>query len=261
MLSSSSTSRKDGVGSNPKSLLSPLESNVVGGNSDVDERMTIVTEVQSDPLSPIAFETSSKLSIVPMDVDSASKSTAAETVDTDALTEGPPLSSVAVRPEDSPGITNNNNKAPPAKCHKCNKRAALKDCTLDACLQCCDDPQCQKHRKSKDQALWRQRVLDGSTVVQKTAKRIRSSVIPKGRFKETGFVYQGDTVVIWNLLEYLANPKWRDDALRKSNRRRARDIDAALSEGVSVSHLKPARNNGRRFRTIMDDSYKRSLGK
>jgi len=110
------------------------------------------------------------------------------------------------------------------KCSKCKKRQSREGCTQDACLQCCSDGSCEKHRKSKDNAMFRDHVLTGTTSVQLLAKEQRAKAIRPGRFHEPGFQFQGDTIVIWNIYEYMGNPKWRDDAVRKSIRRRARDL-------------------------------------
>lgn len=89
--------------------------------------------------------------------------------------------------------------------------------------------------------------MSGTTELQEAAQRKRASWIvgnnhhqthsvnnnksqrglPRNvfiKFREPGFVYLGDTVVIWNIHEYLANPKWKEDALRKSMKRKERNI-------------------------------------
>lgn len=52
--------------------------------------------------------------------------------------------------------------------------------------------------------------------------------------------------MIWNIHEYLANDSWKKDALRKSNKRRAR-----FDNGVGTR----LRNSKRRFRRIIQDLY------
>jgi hypothetical protein len=65
----------------------------------------------------------------------------------------------------------------------------------------------------------------------------------------------GDTVIIWNLREYLDNPKWKEDALRKSSKRKAR----SLEEGDESSKFKPLANSRKRFRRIMEELYQNTL--
>ena len=91
-----------------------------------------------------------------------------------------------------------------------------------ACLVCCDDLEgCTTHQKPRAQALLKEQILAGTTATQTMAAAQRRRRIPDaGRFfKEPGFVYQGDTVVIWDLRAYAQNIKWREDAVRKSVRR------------------------------------------
>jgi hypothetical protein len=87
----------------------------------------------------------------------------------------------------------------------------------------------------------------------------RSKLLKHGRFREPGFVYQGDTVIIWSLRDYISNPKWREDALRKSNRRRARTTDAMEATDLTQKLSKPRRNRRKRFRRTMESLYKKSL--
>jgi len=151
------------------------------------------------------------------------------------------------------------------KCRNCNKRLAREGCTQAACLNCCDDDGCEKHKKGKEQAIWKRQVLEGTTDIQVMAKRIRSRVIPKKRFREQGFAYAGDTVVIWNLREYLRNPKWREDALRKSSRRKIRSENRSDESKTSptkvVARTKQSRlaSRRRRFRRFIEERYKQSL--
>lgn len=88
------------------------------------------------------------------------------------------------------------------KCSICGIRRLTKCCSAKACLQCCVDTNCLGHKKARANALFRQRVLAKTTPVQQEAARIRSMKISSLRFKEAGFKYIGDTVVIWNLREY-----------------------------------------------------------
>lgn len=137
---------------------------------------------------------------------------------------------------------------PNAKCGKCNKRVAREGCTQLACLQCCDDETgCESHKKPRAHALRKEQVLAGTTEVQRLAAAKRSMRIPAGRFfREPGFVYQGDTVVIWDLRAYARNPKWKEEAVRKSMRR---------SKATRHSLVRRLRNSRKRFHRIMNELF------
>ena len=94
--------------------------------------------------------------------------------------------------------------------------------------------------------------MSGTTWIQELVKDKRSKLLPKRRFREPGFTYLGDTVVVWNVRDYLANPKWKDDALRKANKRKA-----CAAESSSIG--KPTETSRKRFRRLVEDRYQRSL--
>jgi hypothetical protein len=147
-----------------------------------------------------------------------------------------------------------------SKCTQCSKRFAVKGCAQTACTLCCSDETCEKHKRLREQAEWKEQVISGTTWVQSEAKMKRSKLLKHGRFREPGFVYQGDTVIIWSLRDYVSNPKWREDALRKSNRRRARTTDAIEANDLTQKLLnKPKRNRRKRFHRMMEILYKKSL--
>ena len=98
----------------------------------------------------------------------------------------------------------------------------------------------------------REQIMSGTTAVQLALQTKKSKAIGKGRFREPGFTFMGDTVIIFSLKEYLANPKWKDDALRKANKRRAR-------ESGNTTVVVGWRNNRKRFRMIMQKLYEKSL--
>jgi hypothetical protein len=145
------------------------------------------------------------------------------------------------------------------KCTQCSKRFAVKGCAQTACTQCCCDETCEKHKRLREQAEWKEQVISGTTWVQSEARMKRSKLLKHGRFREPGFVYQGDTVIIWSLRDYVSNPKWREDALRKSNRRRARTTDAIEATDLTEKLSKPRRNRRKRFHRMMEILYRKSV--
>jgi hypothetical protein len=101
-------------------------------------------------------------------------------------------------------------------------------------------------------------VLVGTTPLQRRAQDMRSKAIPSGRFKESGFSYLGDSVVLWDLQQYMANPAWRDEAVRKSKKRLERKRNHDLGSSVVGD---ATRKKGRRqsFQDTMERLYQQSL--
>jgi hypothetical protein len=87
---------------------------------------------------------------------------------------------------------------------------------------------------------------------------MRCKAIPSGRFKETGFTYLGDSVVLWDLQQYMANPAWRDEAVRKSKKRQARKRNHDLGSNV-VSEATKKRGRRQSFQDTMERLYQQSM--
>jgi hypothetical protein len=51
------------------------------------------------------------------------------------------------------------------------------------------------------------------------ATKKRNSKVAKGAFKDANIQYFGETVVIWNVREFMSVTKWREDAARRSKRK------------------------------------------
>ena len=201
------------------------------------------------------METSATPSSPPAKGQSSSAAVAAPTsVETEAMEEDtkhqPPADSASPRNGSS---SSNGNLM---KCVKCHKRVAREGCTQTACLNCCDDVEgCETHRKPRAQALMKEQILAGTTEVQRLAAAKRRMRIPDtGRFfREPGFVYQGDTVVIWDLRAYADHPKWRDEAVRKAMRRQKARQHHRLEGSAVVQN--PLRNSRKRFHRIVQERY------
>jgi len=153
--------------------------------------------------------------------------------------------------------SNKKNGKPPSKCDKCNKRLAREGCTQKACLNCCDDlGGCETHKKPRAQAELKEQILAGTTQVQTLAAAKRKLRIPpKSFFREPGFVYQGDTVIIWDIRSYVKDEKARDDAVRMSKRRRKNK----KGDEVNFSVPSPLKNSRKRFRRIWEELVQTSL--
>ena len=150
------------------------------------------------------------------------------------------------------------------KCQICKQRACKDGCPFQCCFQCCTSDDCQVHQKQRAVAQWKQQVLLGTTPIQVQAQRRRKLRIggikqKRSFFHETNFVYQGDTVVIWDIQEYMRCDTQLNDALRKSIRRnKLLQHHYHHSESSTACHSKkmlPLRNNRRRFHRIMNDLY------
>lgn len=164
------------------------------------------------------------------------------------------------------------------RCAKCQKRVATKGCVLASCLQCCDaGEKCEKHLQIKEKNQWKEQVIAGTTYIQVQAREKRRMMLHKQKrttlLREPLFQYAGDTVVIWSIYAYNKNNDWRDDAIRRSNRRKAREQDSALcapagTENNNLNRVEPkmkrlkttpVRNSKKRFRRIMEKLYQESL--
>ncbi|MEM1010237.1 MAG: hypothetical protein AAGJ35_14680 [Myxococcota bacterium] len=105
--------------------------------------------------------------------------------------------------------------------------------------------------KKKDRDAFREAVLEGSTGIQQRAAQLRSQKTRPGAFREPNILYMNQTIEIWNLQRYLANPKLKEEAMRRSEKRRAR-------ETFQRKRLKPSR---KRFRAIVEAKYQKGLAK
>lgn len=155
--------------------------------------------------------------------------------------------------------TSANNITQKTCCSKCGKRSVSYACTQSACLQCCEDPECQKHVQAKEKQQWKELVLAGKTAIQMRAREKRQSRLPVGRFREPGFLYSGDTIVIWDLKSFGRNQQWKEEAIRRSRRRKAREMDDFVGTN-NDTHQKypPLRNSRKRFHQIVEEHFKRS---
>lgn len=92
--------------------------------------------------------------------------------------------------------------------------------------------------------------MSGTTDINKKAAVRRASTILPGSFREPGFMYLNQTITIWNRSKFTENRKWKEGAIRRAEKRKARD----------ASSTKPVlRNSRKRFRTVVEDLYRKSL--
>jgi hypothetical protein len=233
-----------------------------------------VTRVDDDPLWREAINLTSGITqstiIGTRSVEHVEESLKA--VDDSIMSESPVEHAVQYETAPEPSIAESGALAAPVapnkvKCQKCDKRSAKEGCTQLACIQCCDDGLgCESHKKQRSLAIWKEQVLSGTTDVQIEAARIRKMKIQSGNgkqrcfFREPGFVYQGDTVVIWDIRAYASNPKWRDDAIRKSTRRKRAELATKIGvhENGTTFPNRRLRNSRKRFSRIMNDLYEKN---
>jgi hypothetical protein len=130
-----------------------------------------------------------------------------------------------------------------------------------ACFTCCDDEHCSTHAEVREQQQYRELVLAGQAPTQILAREKRAKAIPPGSSHEPGFSYLGDTVVVWDLHQYMANPVWREDALRKTKKRKARQLNHEISGDAAAAAARPAKKKNRRqrFAETMEALYQKSL--
>jgi len=104
-----------------------------------------------------------------------------------------------------------------------------------------------------------------------------------GAFHEPAIHYLGESVTIWSLRQYMANPKWRDDAVRRSKRnvellikeskrnlelnahngkersKRKRSMEDKQISDTNTQRIKKPINKRERFKSIMEELYQKSL--
>lgn len=97
------------------------------------------------------------------------------------------------------------------KCSGCKRRIASRSCVDNACIQCCKDMKCPAH-------LPKRQALQNQLEVNKIAADLRDRAIPQGSHREPNIKYIGETLVFWNIHEFLKNPKWCKEAMRKAKK-------------------------------------------
>ena len=83
---------------------------------------------------------------------------------------------------------------------------------------------------------------------------------------EPAFRYLQESLIVWNCRQYLDNPKWREDAIRRSERnKRAREVFVAAAGSGSTKKeedgpkkRKKEEGRKRRFQRIMNELYEAS---
>lgn len=104
------------------------------------------------------------------------------------------------------------------------------DCLQSACIQCCTDPTCEPHREARETLRKTQSILNGTDAITRMATAKRHSKVAKGAFKDANIQYFGETVVIWNVREFMSVTKWREDAVRRSKRKFDSLVDGGRSK-------------------------------
>jgi len=151
-----------------------------------------------------------------------------------------------------PVISKRSRENSSTKCKVCTARLAKKGCSQFACLYCCSDTDCEGHRESREQTKWKQLVLTGATIEQKKAAQKRSHSIVERSFREKSFVYVNQTILLWSLNEFMNHPKWREDAIRRAEKRKC----------YSNMDKTPILKNSRpRFRALLETLYIESIQK
>ncbi len=133
---------------------------------------------------------------------------------------------------------------------------------MKACFTCCLDKNCEGHREQ----YFRLSIVEGNHSLQKLARKQRARAVKNGAFRDSAFHFLGETINVWNLREYMKNPKWRDESIRKS-RRYVRDSDQIICNIRSCGGKRKedgdrksiVGNRRKRFKAIMEELHKKSL--
>jgi len=140
----------------------------------------------------------------------------------------------------------------------------IKACTQQACIKCCTDNQCEGHREQREKDREKELIMEGKHPLQILANQQRASAVKPGAYHEPAFRYLGETILIWDLGQYMANPKLRDDAIRKSRRY----IESQMYIRTQSRNLKRKQfamdtpeneNRTKRFKRVMEHLYQTSL--
>ena len=97
-----------------------------------------------------------------------------------------------------------------------------------------------------------QSILDGNDIITRLATQKRKCKVVKGAFHDSNIQYFGETVVIWNIREFMNVTKWREDAIRRSKRK----VEGSAG-GVGVGRgggKKRGRNNNNDSSGGVDDA-------
>ena len=101
------------------------------------------------------------------------------------------------------------------------------------------------------------------------AAQKRSAKVAPGIFHDSDIQYFGETVVIWNLGDFMKVTKWREDAIRRSRRNEDNMVSGCekkkREDGESRNKvgLKEIKCMGRekKFKSLCDQLYQKSLSK
>lgn len=144
--------------------------------------------------------------------------------------------------------------------------SVTKDCQQKACIHCCTDNTCEPHRETRGTLKRKEAILNGTDEITLAAAEKRNAKVLSGAFHESNLEYFGDTITVWDVREFLDNPKWRDDALRKSRwQEEMQKFEKSLvnnDEKQSKDGKKRKRKYRReKFASICEDLYRESLKK
>lgn len=145
------------------------------------------------------------------------------------------------------------------QCSKCN-RLARKKCSQQACAQCCNDTQCEAHQQFR----LRESIINGTHPVQIRAKKQRSLAVQSNTFREKGFKYMGETVLIWSFDTYMDNPKWKEEAIRKMKKNfiiinNSRTRVNQLKRKQFGTSVPDGEGQKKRFSRVMQYLYEKSI--
>lgn len=137
-------------------------------------------------------------------------------------------------------------------------------CSQLACIKCCTDIDgCEGHRALRDERRRQEAILAGTHAVNVRAAQQRKMAVTPGAFPgEPALRYLRESLIVWDCRQYLDHPRWREDAIRRSERnKRAREVFAApeAEEDETGASKKKKEGRKRRFQRIMNELYEASV--
>ena len=124
--------------------------------------------------------------------------------------------------------------------------------------------ECEGHRALREEKRRQDEIMAGTATINQMATRQRKLAVKPGAFPgEAAFQYLKESLVIWDCRVYMSNPKWREDAIRKSEKnKRTREVYLSSLPSSNGAGIKPTtKREGRRkrFNRIMNELYEASI--
>ena len=131
--------------------------------------------------------------------------------------------------EDPPPSSSSGRVSPsaaPQPCKKCTVKKSKAGCRTQTCIACCKDTNCAAHNEARSRQVNQAKLLSGDNVQARLAKYLREGKLARasqtgpyaglgGDFFEQCFDYHGETVKVWDLRDFVKDPRCVTDLSRR----------------------------------------------